>query len=63
MRAVIEDRSYNRRDLPLSKDAMNARSIRIAASIAVPALILLLPIAVYLADRTANSGEMAMANP
>ena len=38
---------------------MNARSIRIAASIAVPALILLLPIAVYLADRTANSGEIS----
>ena len=37
---------------------MNARSIRIAASIAVPALILLLPIAVYLADRTANDGEI-----
>jgi vancomycin resistance protein YoaR len=37
---------------------MNARSIRIAASIAVPALILLLPIAVYLADRTANAGEV-----
>ena len=37
---------------------MNARSIRIAASIAVPALILLLPIAVYLADRTASNGEI-----
>ncbi len=37
---------------------MNARSIRIAASIAVPALILLLPIAVYLADRAANNGEI-----
>ena len=37
---------------------MNARSIRIAASIAVPALILLLPIAVYLTDRTANAGEV-----
>jgi len=58
MRSVIEDRSYNRRDLHTSKDLMNARSIRIAASIAVPALILLLPIAVYLADRTANSGEI-----
>jgi vancomycin resistance protein YoaR len=58
MRGVIEDRSYNRRDLHASKDLMNARSIRIAASIAVPALILLLPIAVYLADRTANSGEI-----
>ena len=58
MRVVNEDRSYNRRDLLASKDLMNARSIRIAASIAVPALILLLPIAVYLADRTANSGEI-----
>ncbi len=37
---------------------MNARSIRIAASIASTALILLLPIAVYLADRTANGGEI-----
>ena len=37
---------------------MNARSTRIAASIAVPMLILLLPIAVYLVDRTANRGEV-----
>ena len=37
---------------------MNARSIRIAASIAVPVLILLLPLAVYLIDRTANQGEV-----
>jgi len=37
---------------------MNARSIRIAASIAVPALILLLPVVVYLTDRAANSGEI-----
>jgi vancomycin resistance protein YoaR len=37
---------------------MNARSIRIALSITVPALILLLPIAVYLTDRIANSGEI-----
>ena len=58
MRRVIGDRSYNRRDLHFSKDFMNARSIRIAASIAVPALILLLPIVVYLTDRAANSGEI-----
>ena len=58
MRVVTEVRSYNRRDLHASKDFMNARSIRIAASIAVPALILLLPIAVYLADRIANNGEI-----
>ncbi|MGB5188333.1 MAG: VanW family protein [Acidimicrobiia bacterium] len=58
MRVVTEVRSYNRRDLHASKDFMNARSIRIAASIAVPALILLLPIAVYLADRIANTGEI-----
>ena len=37
---------------------MNAPRIRIVASIAVPALILLLPLAVYLADRTAGSGEI-----
>ena len=37
---------------------MNARTLRIAASIAVPALILLLPLAVYLADRAANYGEV-----
>ena len=58
MCGVIERRSYNRRDLDASKDLMNARRIRIAASFVVPALILLLPIAVYLADRTANSGEI-----
>ena len=58
MRGVIGDRSYNRRALHFSKDLMNARSIRIAASIAVPALILLLPIVVYLTDRAANSGEI-----
>ena len=37
---------------------MPARTLRIAASIAVPALILLLPIAVYLVDRTAAYGEV-----
>jgi vancomycin resistance protein YoaR len=58
MRGVIGDRSYNRRALHFAKDLMNARSIRIAASIAVPALILLLPIVVYLTDRAANSGEI-----
>ena len=58
MRGVIEGHSYNRRDLHASKDLMNAPRIRIVASIAVPALILLLPLAVYLADRTAGSGEI-----
>ena len=58
MRDIIGDRSYNRRALRFSKDLMNARSIRIAASIAVPALILLLPIVVYLTDQAANSGEI-----
>jgi vancomycin resistance protein YoaR len=37
---------------------MNARRIRIVASIAVPALLLLLPLVVYLVDRTANQGEV-----
>ena len=37
---------------------MTARTLRIAASIAVPALILLLPIAVYLVDRAASYGEV-----
>lgn len=37
---------------------MNARSIRISASIVVPMLILLLPVAVYLIDRAANQGEV-----
>ncbi len=37
---------------------MNSRTLRIAASIAVPALILLLPFAVYLVDRAANYGEV-----
>jgi len=37
---------------------MNARRIRIVASIAVPMLILLLPLVVYAIDRTANQGEV-----
>ncbi|MEA2023973.1 MAG: VanW family protein [Actinomycetota bacterium] len=37
---------------------MNARRVRIIASIAVPALLLLLPLVVYLVDRTANEGEV-----
>ena len=41
------------------RDHMNARRIRIAASIAVPMLILLLPFAVYVVDRAVNSSEVA----
>src|SRR5680860_1811667 len=41
------------------RDYMNARRIRIAASIAVPMLILLLPFAVYVVDRAVNSSEVA----
>jgi vancomycin resistance protein YoaR len=37
---------------------MNARRMRIAASIAVPMLILLLPLVVYLVDRTIGNGEV-----
>ncbi len=37
---------------------MNARRIRTLASIAVPALLLLLPLAVYLIDQAANQGEV-----
>ena len=40
------------------KDFMNARRIRIIASVAVPALLLLLPFAVYLVDQAANQGEV-----
>jgi len=58
MRAVIGVRSYNRGDHSPHKDFMTSRTLRIAASIAVPALILLLPIAVYLVDRAAGYGEI-----
>ncbi|MEA2011261.1 MAG: VanW family protein [Actinomycetota bacterium] len=37
---------------------MNARRIRIIVSIAVPALLLLLPLAVYFVDQTINDGEV-----
>jgi vancomycin resistance protein YoaR len=37
---------------------MNARRIRILASVAVPALLLLLPLAVYFVDQAANQGEV-----
>jgi len=37
---------------------MNARSIRIIVSIAVPALLLLLPFVVYFVDQAANQGEV-----
>lgn len=58
MRTVMEVRSYNRHGLHPHKDFMNSRTLRIAASIAVPGLILLLPLAVYLVDRAANHGEV-----
>ncbi len=37
---------------------MNARRVRIIVSIAVPALLLLLPFVVYFVDQTANHGEV-----
>ncbi|MEN8114988.1 MAG: VanW family protein, partial [Actinomycetota bacterium] len=38
---------------------MNSRFARIAVAIAVPALILLLPLAVYMVDRSVNNGEVS----
>ena len=37
---------------------MNARRVRIIVSIAVPALLLLLPFVVYFVDQAANHGEV-----
>lgn len=58
MTAVIEVRSYTRSRPTSLKDSMNARRVRIIVSIAVPALLLLLPFVVYFVDQTANHGEV-----
>ena len=58
MTPIIEVHSYTRSRSTSLKDSMNARRIRIIASIAVPALLLLLPFAVYFIDQTANQGEV-----
>ena len=58
MTAVIEVRSYTRSRSSSLKDPMNARRSRIIAFVAVPTLLLLLPMVVYLVDQTANHGEV-----
>lgn len=55
---IIEVRSYTRSRSTPVKDSMNARRIRIIASIAVPALLLLLPFVVYFVDQAFNQGEV-----
>jgi vancomycin resistance protein YoaR len=58
MTVVIEACSYTRFRSSALKDPVNARSLRIIASIAVPALLLLLPFVVYFVDQAANDGEV-----
>ncbi len=58
MTAIIEVRSYTRSGSPSLKDSMNARRTRIIAFVAVPTLLLLLPLVVYFVDQTANHGEV-----
>jgi vancomycin resistance protein YoaR len=55
---IIEVRSYTRSRSTSVKDSMNARRIRIIASITVPALLLLLPFVVYFVDQAVNQGEV-----